>query len=123
MIDEERDIAYILCDSGGIVEADDETLLSDVRGRVDDAIASSDLILFVLEYDRLTDFDEQIAKRLRRAGKPVLLIANKADNPKRALESYELMKLGLGDVIPTSPMQSRGLRELQDVMTKKLREL
>lgn len=78
-----------------MVEADNETLLSDVRGRVDDAISSSDLILFVLEYDRLTDFDEQIAKRLRKSGKKILLIANKADNPKRALESYELMKLGL----------------------------
>jgi GTPase len=64
-----------------------------VRGRVDDAILSSDLILFVLEYDRLTEFDEQVAKKLRRSGKKVILIANKADNAKRALESYELMSL------------------------------
>jgi GTPase len=123
MVDHERDVSYILCDSGGIVEADNETLLSDVRGRVDDAISSSDLILFVLEYDRLTEFDEQVAKRLRKSGKPVILVANKADNPKRALESYELMRLGLGDVIPTSPVQSRGLVELSNVITSKLRGL
>jgi GTP-binding protein len=123
MIDEERDIAYVLCDSGGIVEADNETLLSDVRGRVDDAIASSDLILFVLEYDRLTEFDEQIAKRLRKSGKPVILVANKADNAKRALESYELMSLGLGDIIPTSPIQSRGLIELSNMITRELRAI
>ncbi len=123
MIDEIRDISYVLCDSGGIVQADNETLLSDVRGRVDDAITSSDIILFVLEYDRLTDFDEQIAKRLRKSGKPIILVANKADNPKRALESYELMRLGLGDVIPTSPVQSRGLDTLQDAIVAKLRGL
>lgn len=67
----------------------------------------------MLEYDRLTDFDEQIAKKLRRSGKPIILIANKADNPKRALESYELMQLGFGDIIPTSPVQSRGLHEVK----------
>ena len=123
MVDEERDISYILADSGGIVDADNETLLTDVRGRVDDAIAASDLILFVLEYDRVTDFDEQIAKRLRRSKKPVIIIANKADNEKRALESYTLMELGLGEVIPVSPMQSRGFRTLCEAMTRELRAL
>ena len=123
MVDEERDISYILADSGGIVDADNETLLTDVRGRVDDAIAASDLILFVLEYDRVTDFDEQIAKRLRRSKKPIIIIANKADNEKRALESYALMELGLGEVIPVSPMQSRGFRTLCDAMTRELRTL
>lgn len=93
--DRDRDISYILADSGGIVEADNETLLSDVRARVDDAIESSDLILFVLEYDRVTEFDEHIAKRLRRSKKPIIIVGNKADNPKRALEAYGLLELGL----------------------------
>ncbi len=107
IVDHDRDISYILADSGGIVEADNETLLSDVRGRVDDAIENSDIIIFVLEYDRVTSFDEDIAKKLRRSGKSIIVIGNKADNSKRALESYALLELGLGDVIPTSPMQSR----------------
>ena len=53
----------MLADSGGIVQADNETLLTDVRARVDDAIEASDLILFVLEYDRMTEFDEFIVKK------------------------------------------------------------
>ena len=121
--DDENDISYILADSGGIVEADNETLLSDVRNRVDEAIESSDLILFVLEYDRVTMFDEDIAKKLRRSNKPVIIIANKADNPKRAMESYTLLELGLGDVIPTSPMQNRGLRDLLAATATTLRGL
>ena len=54
---------------------------------------------------------------------PVIIIANKADNEKRALESYALMELGLGEVIPVSPMQSRGFRTLCDAMTRELRTL
>ena len=96
-----------MADSGGIVQADNETLLSDVRARVDDAIAQSDLILFVLEYDRMTEFDEFIVKKLRRSKKPVMIVANKADNPKRALEAFSHMSLGLGDVIPVSAIQNR----------------
>ncbi len=92
-----------------------------MRSRADAAIESSDLILFVLEYDRVTEFDEHIAKRLRKSGKPILIVANKADNEKRALESYGLLELGLGEVIPTSPMQSRGLHTLQDAIKKSLR--
>jgi GTPase len=95
MNDKERDISYILADSGGIVEADDETLLADVRGRVDEAIESSDLLLFVLEYDRVTEWDERVARRLRKSGKPIIVIANKCDNPKRDLEAYGLLELGL----------------------------
>ncbi|GAB0174915.1 MAG: ribosome biogenesis GTPase Der [Candidatus Altimarinota bacterium] len=123
MNDEVRDISYILADSGGIVEADDETLLSDVRARVDDAIKTSNVILFVLEYDRVTEWDERVARRLRKSGKPIIVVANKADNPKRDIESYTLLELGLGEVIPTSPMQSRGLDKLQDAMVSELRKL
>lgn len=121
--DADNDISYIISDSGGIVDADNETLLSDVRARVDDAIESSDLILFVLEFDRITSFDEIIVKKLRRSGKPIIVVANKADNPKRALEAYNLLELGLGEVIPTSPMQHRGLYELTQRVATELRGL
>jgi GTPase len=114
--DEENDMSYILADSGGIVQADDETLLSDVRARAHDAIKSSDLILFVLEYDRITEFDDFIARTLRKSGKPVIILANKADNPKRALEAYGHLELWLGEVIPVSAVQNRGFLELNKMI-------
>lgn len=120
--DEENEVSYIMADSGGIVQADNETLLSDVRARVDDAIAQSDLILFVLEYDRMTEFDEFIVKKLRRSKKPVMIVANKADNPKRALEAFSHMSLGLWDVIPVSAIQNRWLLELKTKVAKVLKE-
>ncbi len=111
--DNENEVSYMLADSGGIVQADNETLLIDVRARVDEAIEASDLILFVLEYDRMTDFDEFIVKKLRRSKKPVLVVANKADNPKRAMEAYQHLSLWLGDVIAVSAVQTRGFGELR----------
>lgn len=91
--DAERESSYILADSGGIVEGDDETILGDVRARVDEAISLSDLILFVLEYDRVTEWDERIARRLRKSHKPLIIVANKADNPKRDIDAYNLLEL------------------------------
>ena len=121
--DNENEISYMLADSGGIVQADNEILLTDVRARVDDAIETSDLILFVLEYDRMTDFDEFIVKKIRRSKKPVLVIANKADNPKRAMEAYQHLSLGIGDVIAVSAVQSRGFGELKSKIWEILKSL
>ncbi|NRH21105.1 ribosome biogenesis GTPase Der [Candidatus Gracilibacteria bacterium] len=121
--DMENEVSYMMADSGGIVQADNETLLNDVRSRANDAINSSDLILFVLEYDRMTDFDEFIVKLLRRSKKPVLVVANKADNPKRAMEAYQHLSLGLGDVVPVSAVQTRGFGELKSKVAEMLKEL
>lgn len=121
--DTENNISYILADSGGIVDADNETLLSDVRARTDDAIEASDVILLVLEYNRVTEFDDHIIRRLRKSKKPVIILANKADNSKRALEAYELLSIGLGEVVPVSAIQSRGFGELKSVLAWTLKDL
>ncbi len=104
---------YILSDSGGLVLGDDEAIFSDVRERVDVAIGRSDLILLVLEYDRTTELDDTIIRKLRKSGKKVLVIANKADNQARILESYSHLELGLGEVIPTSAINVRGIDQIK----------
>lgn len=111
-----------MADSGGIVQADNEKLLADVRARADDAIGRSNLILFVLEYDRMTEFDEFIVKKLRRSGKPIIVVANKADNPKRAMDAYQHMNLGLGDVVAVSAVQNRGFGELKKKISEILKK-
>lgn len=120
--DEENEVSYIVADSGGIVQADDETLLSDVRARADDAIKASNLILFVLEYDRMTEFDEYIVKKLRRSKKPIIVIANKADNPKRAMDAFQHLSLWLGDVIPVSAIQNRGFWEMKKKVAEEIKK-
>lgn len=119
--DYENEISYILADSGGIVEADNETFLSDVREKTDEAINNSDVILLVVEYNKLTEWDDHIIRRLRKSGKPVIILANKADNSKRALEAYEHLQIGLGEVVPVSAVQSRGFGELRSLLAKELK--
>ncbi len=121
--DEENKISYILADSGGIVEADNETLLADVRARTDDAIESSDIALLVLEYNKVTEWDDHIIRRLRRSKKPVIILANKADNSRRDNEAYELLSIGLGEVIPMSAVQRRGFRELKETLASELKKM
>lgn len=104
------------------MNSDEETLLTDVRHRTDDAIVHADLILLVLEYDKITDFDEYIVKKLRRSKKPVIIIANKADNPKRDMEAYNLLSLGLGEVVPMSAVQNRGFFDLKSKIAAELKK-
>ena len=84
--DSVNQVEYTLADSGGVVIGGDDIILSDVKARVEDAIDASDIVLFVLEYDRITDLDTEIAKRLRKSGKTIIVVGNKADNASRALE-------------------------------------
>lgn len=83
MHDHDEEIAYIIADSGGLAFGKNDEILADVRKRVQESVDRSDIILFVLEYDRITDHDAEIAKLLRKSGKKVIVIANKADNPER----------------------------------------
>lgn len=121
--DSERELRYILSDSGGLVVGNDESILDDVRTRVDEAISQSDLILFVLEFDRMTELDESIVRKLRKSNKKILVLANKADNANRALEAHEHARLGLGPVIPLSAIQSRGFLELRNQINDTLRSI
>jgi GTP-binding protein len=106
--DHERSLEYVLADSGGLTSGTDDMILRDVRTRVEGSIARSDIVLFVVEYDKLTVVDEAIARMLRKSGKPVILLANKADNPDRVQEAYGITRLGFKDFIITSSAHSLG---------------
>lgn len=122
MHDAENRISYILADSGGITIGTDDDILSDIRNRVQESITRSDLILFVLEYDKLTALDEEIAKLLRKSGKKVIVVANKADNIERMNEAYALASLGFDDFVITSTAHDRGLDILKLAMVHSLKE-
>lgn len=111
--DEVNHLSYVIADSGGLTTGSDDAILQDIRKRVEESVSRSDLILFVLEYDKITALDEEIAKKLRRAGKRVFLIANKADNRLRTLEAFELLSLGFDDFAVISASHAHGLDEVR----------
>ena len=89
--------------------------IREIRQQAEVAIAEADAIIMLVDVaDGLTPADEDVAEVLRRSDKPVLVAANKADNPRREQEAYEFYALGLGQVYPISALHGKGLGDLLD---------
>jgi len=92
-----------------------------VSRQVENAVAAADLVLFIVDaaVGSLAD-DDAVARWLRRAGVPVLVVANKADNDQRERELWEFSGLGLGDALPVSALHGRRAGDLLDVVVERL---
>jgi len=89
--------------------------IAEIRQQAEIAIAEADVILMLVDVlDGPTPADEDVAEVLRRADKPVLVVANKADNETREQAAYEFYALGLGEVFPVSALHGTGIGELLD---------
>lgn len=107
--------AFSLVDTGGLEPVAEEGYAPLVRRQIEMALAEADLIVFVVDgRDGITATDLEIADLLRRARKPVLLAANKADNEERREAAVQFYELGVGDPIPVSAYHGLGLWELMD---------
>ena len=88
-----------------------------IRAQAEAAIQEADLILFLTDAETgLTGADREVADLLRRAEKPVLLVANKADSESRELQALEFYELGMGEVYTTSSIHGSGVADLLDVV-------
>jgi GTP-binding protein len=86
-----------------------------VRAQVEVAIAEADIIIFLVDVkDGLVPSDLEIAEMLRSSSKPIVLAANKADNPRLETEAVEFYELGLGEPLAISAYHGRGTAELLD---------
>lgn len=90
--DEENGLTYILADSGWLdFSSDTDEIAKDIAERTELSIDNSDLLIWLIEYDRVTELDDQVLKVLRSKGiKNVIIVANKADNEYKVMESYSL---------------------------------
>jgi GTPase len=106
---------FILIDTGGVDVADPSPLTRQVAEQAERAVAEADLVLFVTDARAgITPGDQEIAEILRRAHKPVVVVANKVDDPRRDIEALEFHALGLGDPVPVSAMHGYGTGDLLD---------
>jgi GTP-binding protein len=111
----------VLVDTGGVDVADPSPITRDVAEQARRAVEEADLILFVTDARAgVTPGDEEIAGILRRAGKPVLLAANKVDDPSHEADALEFHRLGLGDPIPVSALHGHGTGDLLDRVVAEL---
>ncbi|HEY8374902.1 MAG TPA: ribosome biogenesis GTPase Der [Nannocystis sp.] len=119
--------SYIVIDTGGLeFEPEDSptggVLASQIRAQVEIAIDESDLILFVVDVaDGILADDREIADLLRRAGRPVLVVANKCDNPEREIAAQAAHELGF-PLIAVSAAHGRNAAELHEVVLARVRE-
>ncbi len=105
--------SIILVDTGGLLPFPDTDLWDKIKAQVEMAMAEADVIVMVVDStEAITSTDRDIADLLRRIGKPVILAANKADNPGRQKLALEFYELGLGDPIAVSAYHNWGVEGL-----------
>jgi len=104
---------FTVVDTGGIAGPSKDALDDQVHSEAKLAIETADVILFVGDaQDGITPSDRSIARDLRSACKPVILVANKVDDPKHDPNSAEFSELGFEPVFAISAAHGRGIREL-----------
>ena len=112
---------FILVDTGGVDVADPSPLTRDIAEQAQRAVEEADLVLFVVDTRAgATPGDEEIAEILRRAHKPVVVVANKIDDPQNDSAAHEFHRLGLGDPVAISAMHGHGTGDLLDAIVAAL---
>ncbi len=123
--DKENDISYILSDSWWLdFGSKDDEIVEDIISRTKESITESDLLLWIIEFDRFTELDEQILKLLKsQKVENVVLIANKADNEEKIMESMSLAwTWWINEFFPVSVSHNKWIREVKKFVAKFLKE-
>ena len=107
---------FTLIDTAGIEPDSEDIILSQMREQASLAISMADVIIFLTDIRQgITAADQEIAVMLKKSGKPVVLVCNKADNfEKDREEIYEFYNLGLGDPYPISASNAIGIGDVLD---------
>ncbi|MGI5337122.1 ribosome biogenesis GTPase Der [Streptomyces sp. CA-181903] len=113
---------FKVVDTGGW-EQDVLGIDASVAAQAEFAIEAADAVVFVVDSAvGATDTDEAVVKLLRRAGKPVVLCANKVDGPSAEADATALWSLGLGEPHPVSALHGRGTGDMLDAVLEALPE-
>jgi GTP-binding protein len=108
-----EDQDYLVIDTGGFEPEEREGLVAAMAAQTRQAITEADVLLFLVDAkDGLSSQDEEIARELRRSGKPVLLLVNKMDVRHAVAELPEFHRLGLGAPITLSAAHGHGMDTL-----------
>ncbi|HEU0317778.1 MAG TPA: GTPase, partial [Solirubrobacteraceae bacterium] len=114
---------FTLIDTGGIDLSDEDPLAGSIREQAAAGLADSEVALLVVDARAgVRPGDEELADLLRRAGKPVIVTANKCDTVADLPLAAEFFRLGLGDPQPVSAAQGLGTGDLLDRLVELLPE-
>src|SRR5215207_3291558 len=110
-------LEFRIIDTAGLEEAEEASLLGRMRAQTEAAIAEADVVLFVIDARAgLLPADRPFGDLARRTGKPIVLVANKAEGGAGMAGAYEAFALGLGEPIAISAEHGEGMGDLADAL-------
>lgn len=113
------DLTFQVIDTAGFESEKKGTLGSRMWDQSVKALESADVILFVIDAkEGVVPLDLQMAKWVRTQNKPVILVANKAENSSARLQMYEMYTLGFEEALFISAAHGQGLLELYQALKK-----
>jgi GTP-binding protein len=111
------DLEFRIIDTAGLEEATEESLLGRMRAQTEAAIEDADVILFVIDARvGILPADRPFGEMVRRSGKPVILVANKAEGGAGMAGAYDAFSLGLGEPVPLSAEHGEGMADLFEAL-------
>lgn len=114
---------FEIVDTGGLGLVDEAQLKDHVEAQIQVAIASADLVLFVVDgKEGRVPSDDMVARRLRTLGKPMLLVVNKVESRLDEVATAEWLRLGFGDPHATSAKEGWGVSDLMEAILSHLPE-
>lgn len=117
------DLEFDVIDTAGLEEGDSKSLTGKMRAQTEIAVQEADVVLFVIDARAgLTGADRSFAELLRRSGKPIVLVANKAEARAAEHGLYDAFGLGLGEAVPVSAEHGLGMGDLRDFIVATLGE-
>lgn len=111
-----RDREFTLVDTAGIEEESQDIIVNQMRKQAEIAINIADVILFLTDLKQgVTAADKDIALMLKKSKKKIILVCNKADNfGKESDDIYEFYNLGIGEPMPISAANAKGIGDVLD---------
>jgi GTPase len=117
------DLRFTIIDTAGLEESGADTLEGRMRAMTEAAIDEADLTLFLIDAKAgVMPLDATFAEILRRKGKPVVVVANKAEARGSDAGFYDAYNLGLGEPCPISAEHGEGMLDLRDAIVEALGE-
>lgn len=109
---------FTIIDTGGIEPKSNDEILVQMKRQAQIAMETADVIIFLTDIKQgVTATDYEVATMLRKTGKPIVLVCNKADNIGETPDDiYEFYNLGLGDPLPVSALNQLGTGEVLDAI-------
>lgn len=112
---------YIIIDTGGFEPDATTGIYREMAKQTRQAVAEADVVIFVVDARAgISAQDHDIARYLRKLGKPTVLAANKAEGMTQGVQFSEFFELGLGEVLPVSASHGQGMRSLVDLALEPL---